>query len=236
MKRRLETLVWVLAATLLAATSSWAQLSGGAVFEVGNATTDVGDDEGDGASMYGMGAGASYTFLSNRAIGVVVGGDLLVRGFGIDLPGRVESGPGVFDQSDLYLDQYIAAKYRRFTGGVYFEQRRIDRSTPLGKVGFPVTGIGFIVRAAIDKGDRAEARFSYASFSTGELQLQGLDVSPRLDTGRSIRIAGHYQFASRWRVRVEYADTAVDFEPIEPTFDFYDHRQSLLSVGLVLTF
>jgi len=236
MKCRLGTMVWVVAAIVLAATTSWAQLAGGAVFEVGNATTDVGDDEGNGAPMYGLGGGAYYTFLSNRAIGFVLGADLLVRGFTIDLPGRVESGAGVFDQSDLYLEQYVAAKYRTFTGGLYFEQRRIDRSTPLGKVGFPVTGIGFIVRAAIDKRGRAEARFSYASFSTGELQLRGLDVRPKLDTGRSIRIAGHYQFTSRWRVRVEYADTTVEFEPIAPTFDFYDHRQSLVSVGLVLTF
>ena len=54
--------------------------------------------------------------------------------------------------------------------------------------------------------------------------------------GASIRIAGHYRFASHWRVRAEYANTTVQFEPIAPTFGFYDHRQSLLSVGLVVTF
>ena len=236
MRRWLGTLVCVVPTILLAAPRTWAQFSGGALYEVGTATTDVGDDKGNGAPMYGMGLGASYTFLSKRPISLVLGANLLVRGFAIDLPGRVESDAGVFDQSDLYLDQYIAAKYGRFTGGVYFEQRRIDRSTPLGKIGFPVTGIGFIVRGAIDKRGRAEARFSYASFTVGELQLRGLDVRSPLDSGRSIRIAGHYQFASRWRVRAEYANTTVVFEPVAPTFGFYDHRQSLLSVGLVLTF
>ena len=235
MRRWLKTLVWV-ATILVTAPRTWAQLSGGALYEVGTATTDVGDDKDNGTPMYGMGLGASYTFLSKHPIGIVLGANLLVRAFAIDLPGRAESGAGVFDQSDLYLDQYIAAKYRRFTGGLYFEQRRIDRSTPLGKIGFPVTGIGFILRGAIDKRGRAEARFSYVSFTAGELQIQGLDGRSSLDSGRSIRIAGHYRFASHWRVRAEYANTTVQFEPIAPTFGFYDHRQSLLSVGLVVTF
>ena len=187
-----------------------------------------------------MGTNITYTgFPSHHDL-------LTIRGYVAALEHRMlvtnmfgwfgSSGSGVFDQSDLYLDQYIAAKYRRFTGGLYFEQRRIDRSTPLGKIGFPVTGIGFILRGAIDKRGRAEARFSYVSFTAGELQIQGLDGRSSLDSGRSIRIAGHYRFASHWRVRAEYANTTVQFEPIAPTFGFYDHRQSLLSVGLVVTF
>ena len=236
MRSCLGTLVCVVVAIFLTAPRSWAQLSGGALFEIGSATSTVGDDKGDPAPMYGMGIGAAYTFWSQRAIGLVVGADLLVRGFAINLPGRFESDAGVFDQSDMSLDQYIAAKFGKFTGGVYFEQRRINRGTALGKIGFPVTGIGLIVRAAIDKGGRAEVRFSYASFTAGELQLQGLDAKSPLGTGRSIRIAVHYRFATRWRVRAEYADTTVEFEPIEPTFAFLDHRMSLASVGLVLTF
>lgn len=206
------------------------------MFEVGTSFTDVGDERGERGLAYGMGLEASYAFLSEGGAGVVIGGDLHVRGFEVNLPERVESGVGVFDQSDLYLDQYIGAQFRGIVLGAYFEQRRIDRGTPLGKIGFPVTGIGAIVRVDFDGRGRAVVRVSYARFGSGELRLQGLDSTSPLDTGQSVRIAGRFKLATRWGVSIEYSDTEIAFESRPPTLGFFDHHQRLVSAGIVLMF
>ncbi len=202
-----------------------AQLEGAAVYEIGAAITDVGEDSGEPALTYGLGLGGSYRLFQDRSVGLVLCADLLVRGFGLDVPGRIEEGAGVFDQSDLRLDQFVAAGFQRLVVGAYFEQRRIDRGTPLGKIGFPATGIGLLVRARLDRQERIRMQFTWASFTSGELELQGVESRAPLDTGRSFRISVSAELASRWTVQEEYADARFDFESVSPTLGLFDHRQ-----------
>ena len=146
------------------------QFKGFALYEVGAATTDLGSEEGTSKLMYGFGAGASYGFLPKKDIGIVVGADLVVRGFGLEIPDRVDLNAGVFDQNDLWFDEFVALRFRRVIAGVYFEQRRIARSRG-GTIGFPASGVGLL--AEIAGGRRTTARFSYASFPSGHLRVAG---------------------------------------------------------------
>ncbi|GMR24724.1 MAG: hypothetical protein BMS9Abin37_3317 [Acidobacteriota bacterium] len=234
MKRRIgQAAVFML---LLSAPQANAQLVGRAVYELGVATTDVGDDEGAGQAMYGFGLSLAYTFVpGGGGLGFVFGADLLVRGFGIDVPGRFEGSAGVFDQSDLLVDEFVGLQIRDVIAGLYFEQRRINRGTLLGKIGFPASGIGVLVRLAFEPA-RSYLQITYAGFSSGELQLQGADMRPEVDSGRSIRISGQYAVRSHWAIRGEYADTRMGFAPNFPLFDFYDHRQRTVSAGVSVEF
>ena len=150
-----------------------AQFSGAAVYELGFATTDVGEDQGNASLAYGFGAGVTYSFFSANSVGLVVGADLLVRSFGVDLPDRIQRDVGVFDQTDLIFDQLVALRFRRILAGLYLEQRRIDRGTALGTLGFPASAVGLVVDAPLGSGDRTGVRFSYAWFRSGRLRLQG---------------------------------------------------------------
>jgi hypothetical protein len=213
-----------------------AQFSGHAIYEIGSATTDVGEAQGTTGLAYGVGAGASYSFSATEGIGLVVGADLLVRAFGVSLPGAVERGAGVFDQSDLVVDEIVAVRLKRILAGLYLEQRRIDRGTALGTIGFPASGIGFLVDVPLGSTDRTGMRFSYASFGSGRLRLQGSTVEPEIDSGRSIRVSARHYFSSRWGVRGEYTDTELLLEDVAPTFTFFDHRQKMVTVGALLSF
>ena len=213
-----------------------AQFYGQALYEVGGATTDIGGDQGNASLAYGFGVSGNYSFLSSNNIGLVVGADLLVRAFGVSLPGRVERGAGVFDQTDLVVDEIVAVRLRRGLVGVYFEQRRIDRGTSLGTIGFPASAIGFMAEIAFSDDERTGVRFSYAPFRSGRLRLQGSEVEPEIDSGRSIRVSGRYFFSDRWGLRVEYSDIELVLEDISPTFTFFDHSQRAISLGAILSF
>jgi hypothetical protein len=213
-----------------------AQFTGHALYEIGSATTDVGDAQGNASFAYGFGVGGSYSFLATERIGLVVGADLLVRAFGVNLSGVVDNGPGVFDQSDLVVDEVVAVRLRRILAGLYLEQRRINRGTALGTIGFPASGIGFLVDVPLGSTDRTGVRFSYASFGSGRLRLQGSTVEPEIDSGRSIRVSGRHYFSERWGVRAEYTDVELLLEDIAPTFTFFDHRQKMVTVGALLSF
>jgi hypothetical protein len=213
-----------------------AQFSGHAIYEIGSASTDVGEAQGTTSLAYGFGAGGSYSFSATKGIGLVVGADLLVRAFGVSLPGAVEQGAGVFDQSDLVVDEIVAVRLRRILAGLYLEQRRINRGTALGTIGFPASAIGFLADIPIGSGDRTGVRFSYAQFRSGRLQLQGSTVEPEIDSGRSIRVSGRHYFSERWGIRAEYTDIELLLEDIAPTFTFFDHRQKTVSIGALLSF
>ena len=212
------------------------QFSGAAVYELGSATTDVGKDQGNASLAYGFGVGGTYSFFSADRFGLVVGADLLVRGFGVDLPDRVERGAGVFDQSDFILDELVALRVRRILAGLYLEQRRIDRGTALGALGFPASAIGFVLDAKLGSSDRTSVRFSYARFQTGRLRLQGSPVEPEIDSGRSVRVSVRHRFSSRWGLQGEYGDIEIKLEEVAPTFTFFDHRQRTVSLGALLSF
>ena len=213
-----------------------AQFSGAAVYEIGIATTDVGEDQGDASLAYGFGVGATYSFFSANSVGLVVGADLLVRSFGVDLPDQIQRGAGVFDQTDLILDELVALRFRRILAGLYLEQRRIDRSTALGTLGFPASAVGLVVDTPLGSGDRTGVRFSYAWFRNGRLQLQGSAIEPEVDSGRSVRVSVRHYFSNRWGFQGEYADVELLLENIAPTFTFFDHRQRTVTFGALLSF
>ncbi|MGH9463423.1 MAG: hypothetical protein ACRD1X_19645 [Vicinamibacteria bacterium] len=73
-----------------------AQFSGAAIYELGSATTDVGEDPGNAGLAYGFGVGGEYSFFSANRLGLVVVADLSVRALAVDLPDRVDRGAGVF--------------------------------------------------------------------------------------------------------------------------------------------
>ena len=198
--------------------------------------TGSGEDQGNASLAYGFGAGASYSFLSTKSLGLVVEANLLVRAFGVDLPGRLEGDPGVFDQTDLILDELVAMRVRRFLAGLYLEQRRIDRGTTLGALGFPASAVGFAVDAPLGRGERTGVRVSYAWFQRGRLRLQGSAVEPEIDSGRSVRVSARHYFSSRWGLRGEYSDIELELEDVPPTFSFFDHRQRTVSLGALLSF
>ena len=213
-----------------------AQFSGAAVYELGIATTDVGEDQGNASLAYGFGAGVTYSFFSANSVGLVVGADLLVRSFGVDLPDRIQRDVGVFDQTDLIFDQLVALRFRRILAGLYLEQRRIDRGTALGTLGFPASAVGLVVDAPLGSGDRTGVRFSYAWFRSGRLRLQGSAIEPEVDSGRSIRVSARHYFSNRWGFQGEYADVELLLEDIPPTFTFFDHRQRAVTFGALLSF
>ncbi len=204
-----------------------------ALYEVGAATTDLGSEEGTSKLVYGFGAGASYGFLPKKDLGIVVGADLVVRGFGLEIPDRLDLDAGVFDQNDLWIDEFVALRFRRIIAGIYFEQRRIGRGRA-GTIGFPASGVGFL--AEVSGGRRTTARFSYASFSSGHLRVDGVDTEPEVTSGRSVRVSLTYRFTNRWSARGEYAYTAMELEPLPLTLSFFDHRQRSVTTGVVVAF
>jgi hypothetical protein len=213
-----------------------AQFTGHAIYEIGSTTTDVGEDQGSATLAYGFGASGSYSFLSENSVGLVVEAELLVRAFGVSLPGRAERDAGVFDQTDLIVDEIVAVRVRQILAGLYLEQRRIDRGTVLGTVGFPASGIGFVADIPLGSSDRTGVRFSYAQFRNGRLRLQGSTTEPEIDSGRSIRVSARHYFSSRWGVRGEYTDIELLFADVAPTFTFFDHRQKTVTLGALLSF
>ena len=209
------------------------QFKGFALYEVGAASTDLGSEEGTSKLMYGFGAGASYGFLPKKDFGIVVGADLVVRGFGLEIPDRVDLNAGVFDQNDLWFDEFVALRFRRVIAGVYFEQRRIARSRG-GTIGFPASGVGFL--AEVSGGRRTTVRFSYASFPSGHLRVAGVPTEPEVRSGRSVRVSLTYRVTNRWSARGEYTHTNMKFKPVSPTLSFFDHRQRSVTTGVVLAF
>ena len=223
----------VMVTLLLTPTLALGQFEGFALYEVGAATTDLGSEEGASQLVYGFGAGASYGFLPKKNVGLVVGADLVVRGFGLEIPDRLDLNAGVFDQNDLWFDEFVALRFRRVIAGVYFEQRRIGRGRA-GTIGFPALGVGLL--AEVSGGRRITARFSYASFPSGHLRVDGVPTEPEVTSGRSVRISLTYRLTSRWSVRGEYAYTNMEFEAVPPTLSFFDHRQRSVTTGVILTF
>ena len=213
-----------------------AQFSGAAVYELGIATTDVGENQGNASLAYGFGVGGTYSFFSANSVELVVGADLLVRSFGVDLPDRIQRDAGVFDQTDLILDQLVALRFRRILAGLYLEQRRIDRGTALGTLGFPASAVGLVVDAPLGSGDRTGVRFSYARFRSGRLRLQGSAIEPEVDSGRSVRVSVRHYFSNRWGFQGEYADIKLVMDPLAPTFTFFNHRQRTATFGATLSF
>lgn len=213
-----------------------AQFTGHAIYAIDGAITDVGQDEGNATLAFSLGAGATHSFFSRNRVGLVVGADVLVRAFGLGIPGRAERSAGVFDQSDLVIDEIVAVRLRRVLAGLYLEQRRIDRGTSLGTIDFPASAIGFLVDFPLGNDDRSGVRVSYARYRSGSLRLQGSTVEPEIDSGRSIRVSGRYFFSDRWGLRVEYSDIKLVLGDIPPTFTFFDHRQTVASLGALLSF
>lgn len=213
-----------------------AQFTGHAIYEVGSATTDVGEDGGNATFAYGFGAGATYSLLSSNRLGLVVGADILVRAFGVSLPERAERGAGAFDQSDLVVNELLALRVKRVLAGLYLEQRRIDRGTALGTIGFPASAVGFLADVPLGSDNRSGVRVSYARYRSGRLRLQGSMTEPEIESGRAVRVSGRYFFSSRWGFQVEYSDIELVFEDIPPTFIFFDHRQKTVSLGALLSF
>ena len=223
----------VMGSVLLAPTPALAQFAGFALYEVGAATTDLGSEEGTSKLVYGFGAGASYGFMPEKDLGIVVGADLVVRGFGMEIPDRLELDVGVFNQTDVWIDEFVALRFRRVLAGVYFEQRRIGRDRA-GTIGVPASGVGLLVE--LSAGQRTTARISYASFQSGHLRVDGVDAEPELTSGRSVRVSLTYRFTNRWSARGEYAYTSMEFESLPLTLSFFDHRQRSVTAGIVLGF
>lgn len=229
MRRSLEAALTL--AVLTVAHPARAQFSASALYELGAARTDAGEDDGNVRLAYGLGLSGSYSLFPKRPLGLAVGGDVLVRGFGIEVPDRIQSSAGVFDQTDLVIDEWIALRTSRILAGMYFEQRRLDRSTPLGVIGFPASAVGFLLEPRLAASGRTRARFSYARFRGGRLRLAGSDAEPDLESGWSLRASLRHQLTSRWGLQAEYTDIRLKLEDIAPTFGFFDHRQSTLSFG-----
>jgi hypothetical protein len=215
----------------LVARAAEAQFSASALYEVGGARTDVGADDGKALLAYGVGLGASYSPSPDKSFGVAVGADALVRGFGIEVADRVKSSAGVFAQSDLVLDEWVALRTGWFLAGAYLEQRRVDRGTALGVLGSPVTGIGGLVEARLAGSGRTRARVSYARFRGGRLRLAGSDVLPKVDSGWSLRASLRHRLTGRWGLQAEYTGTRMELEDVAPTFEFLAHKQSTFSLG-----
>jgi hypothetical protein len=129
------------------------------------------------------------------------------------------------------LDEWIALRISRIFAGVLFEQRRIDRGTTLGVIGFPASAVGVLLEPVFSASGRTRARFSYARFRGGRLRLAGSDVEPGVDSGWSLRASLRHQFSGRWGLQAEYTGTRLEIEDIAPTFGFFDHEQSTLSLG-----
>ena len=220
---------------LLGCRPAQAQARFESLYELGISTTDLGPDEGQSMFGYGFGLSASYGFRRESSIGLVAGGDLLVRGFGLDVPGRLVEEVGVFQQAELLLDQFVGARIQWLTAGLYLEQRRIDRGTEAGSIGFPASGVGFMGRASAGRDGRFELGLSYARATGGRLRLQGVQEEPDVESGRSLRISGRYRFSRTFGVRGEYSDTKFSFEPGAILGSFFDHRQRGLYLGLVLS-
>jgi hypothetical protein len=220
---------------LLGARSLEAQVRFDALYELGTSTTDLGPDEGQSTFGYGFGLSGSYGLRRESTLGLVVGSDLLVRGFGLDVPGRLAEEVGVFQQADLLLDEYVAARFRRLSAGLYLEQRRIDRGIEAGSIGFPLSAVGFMGRASAAKDGRVELQFSYARAVSGRLRLRGVPEEPEVESGRSLRITGSYRFSRTFAVRGEYSDSKFTFDPESILGSFFDHRQKGIYLGLVLT-
>lgn len=233
---RKYTSALLLSAAWMLAQPAEAQFSGHALYEIGSATTDVGEDQGSASLAYGFGVGGVFSFLPENTVGLAVGADLSVRAFGLNLSGRAERGAGVFDQSDLLVDELIAVRVKGILAGLYLEQRRIHRGTALGTIGFPASGVGFLVDVPLGSAERNGVRFSYAQFRSGRLQLQGSSAEPQIDSGRSFRVSGRYYFSDRWGFRVEYSDIELILEDIAPTLTFFDHRQNAVTLGALLSF
>ena len=223
----------VAVSALLAPTLAFAQFDGFALYEIGAASTDLGSGEGKAKLVYGFGVGGSYGFLRNNDLGLVVGADAVVRGFGLEVPGRVDLDAAVFNQTDVWIDEFMALRFRRVITGVYFEQRSVDRGRA-GAIGFPASGVG--VLAEVSGGRRIAARFSYASFPRGRLRVDGVATEPEVTSGRSVRVSLTYRLTNRWSARGEYAYTNMEFEPVSPTLSFFDHRQRSVTTGVVLAF
>jgi hypothetical protein len=228
-RRSLEAAVVV--AVLTVAHPARAQFAASALYEIGGARTGVGEDDGKTLPAYALGLGASYSLFPKKALGLAVGGDALVRGFGIEVADRVERSAGVFAQSDLVLDEWIAVRTSRILAGVYFEQRRLDRGTALGVIGSPASAIGGLLEARLAAGGRTRARFSYARYRAGRLRLAGSDVEPKVDSGWSLRASLRHRLTTRWGLQAEYTGTRLELEDVAPTFAFLAHRQSTFSLG-----
>ena len=229
MRRSLEAAMTVVVLTV--PHPALAQFSAAARYELGVATTDAGEDDGNSVPAYGLGLSGSYSAFPKRLLGFAVGGDVLVRGFGIEIPGRVQSSAGVFDQSDLVLDEWIALRVSRVLAGVYFEQRRLDRGPALGVIGFPASAVGVLLEPRFNASGRTRARFSYAWYRQGRFRLAGSEAEPRVDSGWSLRVSLDHRLTSRWGLQAEYTGVRLDLEDVAPTFGFFNHRQSTLSLG-----
>lgn len=229
MRRSLEAAFIV--GVVMVARPAQAQFSASALYEIGGARTDVGEDDGKTLPGYGIGLGGSYSPSPQKSLGLAVGGDVLVRAFGIEVADRIKSGAGVFAQSDLVLDEWIALRTRPVLIGAYFEQRRIDRGTALGVIGSPATAIGVLVEPRFSSSGRTRARVTYARFRGGRLRLAGSDVLPKVDSGWSLRASLRHRLTSRWGLQAEYTGTRLELEDVAPTFAFLSHRQSTFSVG-----
>jgi hypothetical protein len=211
-----------------------AQFRADALYEIGTSKTDLGPDEGQSMFGYGLGLSGSYSFRRESKVGLIAGADMLVRGFGLHLPGRLTEEVGVFQQADLSFDEFVALGFQSFAVGLYLEQRRIDRGTQAGEIGFPTSAAGFLARIRAGE-DRIEFQFSYAKALGGKLRVQGIAEEPEAETGRSIRMSVRYRFSGSFAVRGEYSDTEFTFDPETTLRSFFDHRQRAFHFGLVLT-
>lgn len=232
---RFGTVGSLLALCLAHSSSVDAQLRAEAVYELGASSTGLGPDDGSATFGYGFGLGATFTLRMDRPVDLVAGGELLVRGFGVDVPGRLTEGVGVFRQADLYIDQFIALRARAVEAGLYLEQRRIERGVAAGTLGFPTSGVGLVGRVSAGPEGRFELRLSYASVLSGKLRLGGLSEEPEVESGHSIRASVGYRLTPRFAVRGEYSDSALRLETGTGVRSFFDHRQRGFHVGLVLT-
>ena len=127
----------------------------------------------------------------------------------------------------------MALRFRHVIAGAYFEQRRIGRGRA-GTIGFPASGIGLLTE--VSSGRRITARFSYASFPSGHLRVDGVDTEPAVTSGRSVRVSLTYRLTNRWSARGDYFYTNMEFEPLPLTLSFFNHRQSSVTTGVVLAF
>lgn len=220
---------------LLGSRAVEAQFRFDSLYELGSSTTDLGPDDGKSMFGYGFGLSASYVLWRDRPVGLVVGADLVVRGFGLDVPDRLVEEVGVFQQTDLLLDQFVAAHVKWLTAGLYLEQRRLDRGIEAGSIGFPLSAVGFMGRASAGENGRLELQVSYARAIGGRLRLRGVADEPDVDRGRSLRISARYEFSRTYAVRGEYSDSKFSFDPETLLGSFFDHRQRGVYLGLVLT-
>lgn len=209
------------------------QFHGFALYDVGVGAAGLGGESGGSALVYGVGAGGSYGFLSQRELGLVVGADVVIRGFGLKTSDRFDLDAAVFDQTDVWIDEFVAIRIRRLTAGLYLEQRSIDRGRA-GAIGSPASGVGLL--AEVSHGSRLTARLSYARFPGGHLKVDGVATEPGVRTGRSFRATVLYRLSDRWSTRGEYADTDIEFESLLPTFSFFDHQHRSMTVGVALDF